>query len=441
MRPKSPNGDPLSFIANFRSCINLKNPNSLPEDPMLAELVKMSRRKQLSRRTALVGAGGTAAALTLAACAPGAETDGTASPAPTGAVDVSDTEKILVWDNWTEYMDLSEDEMSRPTLDRFQVESGIKVEYLETYLDNDEYFAIVKDQLALGQDIGVDVICPTEWMAARYVGLGYAQKLDAANIPNKQNLAPAYLGASYDPNRDFTLPYQGVLAGIAYNKEMYKEMTGKDAPVTVADLWDPALLGRVVVLSEMRDTVGLVALSMGIDISSDSNLTEDAFMSAVDEIAALYADGKIRNIEGNEYTKGFRKGDYVAGLVWSGDVVQMNFSAGYDKFGFFLPESGGTISADTFLVPVGATHKKNVEALINYYYDPKNAAELAAWVNYITPVVGAYEEAVKLDPELAENKLIFPDEEFLSRTHSFRALDAQEEQVFSTAWQRVLLGA
>jgi spermidine/putrescine transport system substrate-binding protein len=119
----------------------------------------------------------------------------------------------------------------------------------------------------------------------------------------------------------------------------------------------------------------------------------------------------------------------------------MNFSAGFDKYGFFFPESGGTISADVFTVPMGATHKKNAEALINYYYDPKNAAELAAYVNYITPVVGAYEEAMKLDPELAENKLIFPDEQFLSLTHAFRALTSEEEQSFATAWGRVQLGA
>ena len=188
-------------------------------------------------------------------------------------------------------------------------------------------------------------------------------------------------------------------------------------------------------------------ISQGRSSVTDNPAVEDAIRQQQREDLlsvngwAWHRDGKIRNIEGNEYTKGFRKGDYVAGLVWSGDVVQMNFSAGYEKFGFFLPESGGTISADTFMVPIGATHKKNVEALINYYYDPVNAAELAAWVNYITPVVGAYEEAVKLDPELAENKLIFPDEEFLSLTHSFRALNSQEEQTFSTAWQRVLLGA
>lgn len=418
----------------------MRDPNSLPQDPMMAELVKMSRRQQLTRRTALAGAAGLGTAIGLAACAPASEP--TATEAPVAAQDLSDTEKIVVWDNWTEYMDLSEDETSRPTLERFEAETGIKVEYLETYLDNDEYFAIVKDQLALGQDIGVDLVCPTEWMAARWVGNGYSQRLDAANIPNKANLAPAYLGASYDPNRDFTIPYQGILGGIAYNKELYRELTGKEAPQTVDDLWADELNGRVVVLSEMRDTVGLMALAEGIDIASESSFTEDAYMNIIDKVQGLYADGKIRNIEGNEYTKGFRNGDYVAGIVWSGDVVQMNFSKKTrDMFGFFLPESGGTISSDVFTVPIGATHKKNAEALINYYYDPVNAAELAAWVNYITPVAGAYDEAIKLDPELAENNLIFPSEEFLSFTHAFRALNPEEEQTFATAWQRVLLGA
>jgi spermidine/putrescine transport system substrate-binding protein len=338
-------------------------------------------------------------------------------------------------------MDLSEDELSRPTLDRFQEESGIAVEYLEEYNDNDEWYGINRNELLAGKDVGADLICPTDWLAARLVNDGQVQKLDSANIPNKVNVAPAYLGAEYDPNREFTLPYQGILGGIAYNKELYKELTGKDAPESVEDLWQAELNGRIVLISEMRDSIGVIALSKGIDITSASSLTEDAFNGVIDDIAALYADGKIKAFAGNEYMDGFANDEYVAGIVWSGDVVQMNFGAGYDKFGFFLPETGGTISADMFTVPMGATHKKNAELLMNYYYDPKNAAELAAWVNYITPVVGAYEEAIKLDPELAENKLIFPDEAFLASTNGFRALSAQEEQSFVTAWGRVQLGA
>ena len=417
----------------------MKDPNSLPQDPMLAELVKMSRRRTVTRRAALAGAAGVGAALGLAACGPAGD-GGATSEALVPATDVSDTEKVLLWYNWPGYMDEAEDG-SRPTLERFQEESGITVEYKEEYNDNDEWYGINRSELIAGKDVGADLICPTDWLAARLVNDGQVQKLDIANIANHKNIAPAYLGAEYDANREFTMPYQGILGGIAYNKELYKELTGKDAPTSVDDLWAPELNGRVVLISEMRDTMGVVALGKGIDITSDSSLTEDAFMTVIDDLAALYADGKIRAFAGNEYMDGFAADEYVAGIVWSGDVVQMNFGAGFEKYGFFIPESGGTISADMFTVPMGATHKKNAEALINYYYDPVNAAELAAWVNYITPVVGAYEEAVKLDPELAENKLIFPDEAFLASTHAFRALSAQEEQSFATAWGRVQLGA
>jgi spermidine/putrescine transport system substrate-binding protein len=401
----------------------MKDKNSLPQDPMLAELVKMSRKKTMTRRTAIAGAVGVGAAFGLAGC----------------ATDASDSENVLVWNNWPGYMDESEDGSSRPTLDRFQEETGIKVEYLEEYNDNDDWYGVNRNELAAGKDVGADLICPTEWLAARLVRDEQVQKLDAANIPNKANIAPAYLGAAYDPNRDYTVPYQGILGGIAYNKELYKELTGKSAPESVEDLWNAALNGRVVLLSEMRDTVGVIAQAKGIKIADASSLTEDAFNGVIEDIAALYADGKIKAFAGNEYMDGFDADEYVAGIVWSGDVIQMNFAAEYDKFGFFIPETGGTISADVFTVPLGSTHKKNAEALINYYYDPVNAAELAAWVNYITPVVGAYEEAIKLDPELAENKLIFPDEKFLASAFGFRALTAAEEQSFATAWGRVQL--
>lgn len=419
----------------------MKDPNSLPQDPMLAELVKMSRRKTLTRRTALAGAAGVGAALGLAACAPAGDGGGATSEALVPATDVSDSEKVLIWNNWPGYMDLSEDELSRPTLDRFQEENGIAVEYLEDYNDNDEWYGINRNELIAGKDVGADLVCPTDWLAARLVRDGHVQKLDSANIPNKTNVAPAYMGAAYDPNRDFTLPYQGILGGIAYNKELYKELTGKDAPISVDDLWAPELNGRIVLISEMRDTIGVIALAKGLDITSESSFTEDAFNGVIDDLTALYADGKIKAFAGNEYMDGFANDEYVAGIVWSGDVVQMNFGAGFDKFGFFLPESGGTISSDMFTVPMGATHKKNAELLMNFYYDPANAAELAAWVNYITPVVGAYEAAIAIDPELAENKLIFPDAAFLSTTHGFRGLSAQEEQSFATAWGRVQLGA
>jgi spermidine/putrescine transport system substrate-binding protein len=398
----------------------MKDPNSLPKDPMLAELVKMARTKTMTRRAVFAGLGATGAAVALSGCAT--------------------SQAGLIWNNWQGYIDLTDDELSSPTLDRFEEKTGITVEYLEDYSDNVEWYSNNRLELEAGRDVGADLICPTDWLAARLVTNGQVHKFDTANIPNKVNLADGVIKAPHDPNREFTLPYQGVLAGIAYNKELYKELTGQDSPRTVEDLWSAQLNGRVVVLSEMRDTVGLIASAKGLDIASDVSFTEDAFNGVIEDIAALYADGKIQAFAGNEYMEGFKNDQYVAGLVWSGDMIQLNFSAGYEKFGFFLPESGGTISYDVFTIPMGATNKKNAETLINYYYDPVNAAELAAFVNYITPVAGAYEEAIKLDPELAENKQIFPDDEYLGRTKAFRTLTSQEEQSFEAAWGNVQLG-
>jgi spermidine/putrescine transport system substrate-binding protein len=409
--------------------------DSINQDPMFKQLVSAIKQSQVTRRTALAGLGASATALTLAACAPAAT-----KKELTPAKDLSASEKSLIWHNWSLYMD-EDDAGNYPTLQKFEAQTGIKVEYKIEIDDNDTYFSKVQKQLAQGQDIGADVACPTEWMAAKWIQSGFVQKYDAANIPNKANLAPAYLGAAHDPNRDYSMPYQGILAGITYNKVEYKKATGKDAPTSLEDLWNPALKGRVGVLSEMRDTIGLILMAQGIDITSESSLTEDAFMNAIDFFAGKVSDGQIARIKGNSYSEDLENGDTIAAIAWSGDTVQLNLSAETEKYGFFIPESGTTISADSFVVPMGATHKANVEELINYYYDPKVAAELAAWVNYVTPVVGAQEEAMKIDPALAENQLIFPSEEFLKNTHGFRALSAEESVKFSQAFQDVLLGA
>ena len=410
----------------------------LPQDPMLRDLVQMARNHQISRRAALAGVGGTAAALTLASCAP-------ADEGQVAATDVSDSEKVLIWHNWPAYMD-EDDDGNYPTLERFQAESGISVDYRIEIDDNDTWYAKVKDQLELGADIGADVACPTGWMASRLQNLGYLQTYDNANMPNKvANIAPSYLGSAEDPDRIYSIPWQAGFAGIGYNKQAYKDATGKDAPGSMADLWAAELKGRVGLLSEMRDTVGLVLLSQGIDITSSSSLSEDAFMAALDAVKEQIDAGQIYNVRGNSYLDDLTTGNIIASTAWSGDITVINYEAGTDDdpepFGFIFPDSGATLWADVFVTPNGATHKRNIEELINFYYDPANAAELALWVNYITPVVGAQDAAAEVDEELAENQLIFPNADTLSQSKAFRSLTGQEEQRFASAWQNLLLGA
>jgi spermidine/putrescine transport system substrate-binding protein len=201
----------------------------------------------------------------------------------------------------------------------------------------------------------------------------------------------------------------------------------------------------VVVLSEMRDTLGLIMLSQGVDISS-SDWGADQFNAALDVLDEHVSSGQIGAIKGNSYTDDLYNGDAVVGIVWSGDVQSiLNYeleAAGEDpRFEFVIPDSGGTLWSDNFVAPTGTTRVGNVEKLIDYYYQPDVAAELAAWVNYISPVVGAKEAILDIAPELAENQLIFPDDETLSQVKVFRSLDATQEQQFSADFQRILLGA
>jgi spermidine/putrescine transport system substrate-binding protein len=405
-----------------------------PLSPEAAAIV----RAQLSRRQLVAGAGLGALGLgTLAACgtsgtptSSGGGTGAAGAGKPTAAADQSATDKSVNWANWTLYLDYDDKTKKYPTLEAFQKQTGIKATYAEDIDDNDSYYGKVSGQLKNGQDIGKDIIVFTDWMAARVIRQGYVQKFDDAAIPNKKNITSAYATTDYDPTRSYSLTWQGGFSGLAWNKD--KVPGGLK---TVDDLWKPELKGRVEVLTEMRDTMGLIMGSQGVDVSG--NWGDSQFMAAIDVLQKHFSSGQIRQAKGNSYKEDLISGDALAVIGWSGDITQINFSNN-DKWDFLLPESGGLLWADNLLIPIGSPHKKNAETLINYYYDPKVAAQVANYVNYICPVQGAQAEMEKLNPSLAKNPFIFPDATFLSKAKKFRTLTAAEETKYNAAFQKVL---
>lgn len=385
---------------------------------------------QLTRRGVLRGAGVLGVGGLLAACGTGSGTEGTSTAGTlTPAQDRSDTEKVVNWANWTLYLDQSEDGQSYPTLEAFTEQTGIEVTYSEDIDGNDSYYGKIQGQLANGQDIGQDIVTFTDWMAARMIRQGYTQELDEANIPNKKNILPNLADVDFDPGRRHSLTWQSGFAGLAWNTEKVPEMR------SVEDLWRPELRGRVEVLDEMRDTMGLIMMSQGVDISGDWG--EDEFAAALAVLEEQIASGQIRQVRGNSYKEDLISEDALAVIGWSGDITQINFENG-DKWAFALPESGGTLWSDNLLVPIGSPHKKNAETLMNYYYDPEVAAQVAAWVNYISPVQGAREAMEAIDPELVDDPLIFPTDEYLQNVQVFRSLEPAEEQQFNADFQAVI---
>ena len=384
---------------------------------------------QASRRSVLAGFAGLALAGLLSAC--GTKSTGTAaSAALSPAKDLSDSEKIVNWANWTLYLDYDDETRKHPTLQRFMKESGLEANYVEDIDSNDSYYGKVQSQLSAGQDIGQDLMVLTDWMAERIIRQGYVQDLNHANIPNIKNLLPQLQDVRFDPGRKKSLTWQSGYTGLVWNKEVFPK--GLE---NVEDLWDPALKGRITMLDEMRDTMPMLLLDQGVDIAG--NWGQDEYSSALEVLEKNIGNGMIRQVKGNSYKQDLISGDAIAGLAYSGDITQLNFEEG-NKWEFALPERGGLLWSDNFMVPMGATHKTNAEKLMDFYYQPDVAAEVAAYVNYLCPVDGAQEQMEKIDPELVSDPLIFPTQDFLKRATTERELSVEEETDFQNQFQEVI---
>ncbi|MGW7196816.1 polyamine ABC transporter substrate-binding protein [Streptomyces chryseus] len=393
-----------------------------------------SGRGALTRRSLLRASGMGALAVgglgTLSACGiPPAKREGGAAASD----DHSAKEKRLSFSNWTEYMDVSEDEKSRPTLEAFTRRTGITVKYTEDINDNVEFFGKIKPQLAAGQDTGRDLICVTDWLAARLIRLGWAQKLDPANLPHAfANLSPQFRSPDWDPGRAYSYPWTGISTVIAYNS---KATGGKKVDSVSQMLEDPSLKGKVGFLSEMRDSIGMTLLDSGKD---PGKFSDDDFDATVARIQKAVDKKQIRRFTGNDYTSDLSKGDLAACLAWAGDVIQLQ--ADNPDIKFVIPEAGYITSSDNLLVPAKARHKTNAEKLIDYYYEPPVAAELAAYINYVCPVEGVREELAKIDESMASNTLILPDKAMAAKSRAFRSLTGKEETAYEEKFAK-LIGA
>jgi spermidine/putrescine transport system substrate-binding protein len=146
----------------------------------------------------------------------------------------------------------------------------------------------------------------------------------------------------------------------------------------------------------------------------------------------------VLQFSGNNYLQQLAQGNLYACEAWSGDVIQAQYDNPDIKF--VIPEEGVNLWSDNMLIPNKATHQANAEAWIDFFYQPEIAAKLASWVNYICPVQGAREEIEKIDPSLAENPLIFPDDAMLQNTFDFMALDDRQQQKYEGDWSDVTTG-
>jgi spermidine/putrescine transport system substrate-binding protein len=329
----------------------------------------------------------------------------------------------LTISNWPLYID-------KGTVPAFEQATGISVKYIEDVNENAEFFGKLQPLLSRGESGGRSIFVVTDWMAAKMRELGYLQNLDKSGIPNVEaNLGSSLRHPSFDPNREFSVPWQSGLGGLIVRTDLAPEVH------SVCDLFDPKYKGKVDFLSEVIETVPLV---MACEGTAPDTASEADWMKAIDKIKGAVESGQIRRFTGNDYARDLTSGDAVAVIGWSGDAVQLQ--ADNPNIEFRMPTEGCSLWSDNMVIPIGAPNPTAAEAWMNYVYDPKNQADIAEYVNYVTPVEGVKPILAKREPELANNLLIFPSKSFTKNCFTQPKLSAEELQSVTRAFDAVVNG-
>ncbi len=363
-------------------------------------------------------------ALVLAACGSdsGGIEGGTEDAADVQTAEGGEVSGELTISQWPLYID-------KQTIPNFEEETGVSVKYIEDINDNEEFLGKLRPQLSQGESGGRSIITPTDWMAEKMYDLGYLQDLDKAALPNvEKNLVPNLESPSFDPDRAYSVPWQSGMTGIIVRKDLAPDVTSINDLLT-----DPQYKGKVTFLSDIHDSVPLVMKANGID---PAEATDQDWLDAIDQLQEAADSGQIRDFTGNDYADDLTRGDVVAAVGWSGDAIQLQ--ADNPNIEWRMPDEGCMLWSDNLTIPVGAPNTAAALEFMNYVYEPEVAADIAEYVNYITPVEGVKEILAKRDPKLAENQLIFPDEKFTEKCSNQPLPD--DEQGVGEAFAAVTTG-
>ncbi len=312
--------------------------------------------------------------------------------------------------NWPLYID-------NATIKEFDQATGTSTTYTDDVNSNTDFFGKMQPLLSNGDSGGRDIIVVTDWMAEKMWKLGYVQKLDKSKIPNvEENMIPSLRNPAFDPEREYSVPWQSGMTGLVVRTDLAPDIK------SINDLFDPKYKGKVTLLDEMRDTIPLMMAADGIN---PEEATEQDWLDTIDKMKENVSNGQVRKVTGNDYIQDLENGNVVAAIGWSGDTTQTS----NPNIKYVQPEQGCSIWSDNMLIPVGAPNPAAAYEFMNYVYAPENQAQITEYVNYVSPVAGVKEILVKDNPEIANNDLIFPSEEFTKNCFAQVSPPGDEEQV------------
>lgn len=405
----------------------MTSPNEIDPE-LLSRLAdqRTSRRRFMTRGAVLLGGLAVSPSI-LAACGSSKKTDTSSGGGTTATTSgTADLEALrgttMTMFNWPLYIE-NDDPSTSPTIKGFTDQTGVKVVYQSNIDGNDTFTTKYEPDLSKGNGIGADLIVLTSWQAASYVENGWVEPWPEAYFPNKSNVIDAQANPDWDPNRMHSIPWAMGQTGIAY----WPSKCGGTLD-DVNAIFDPKFKGKVTILDEMRDSVGLTMLGMGNDPTTGGLDQENA---AVAKIGAARDAGQFRKVTGNDYSEDLQLGDTWICMAWSGDIASLKQGNPdlADKIEFYIPTQGGMTFVDNAMIPVGAKNPEGAAAFMNYVYEPQVAGPLYEAINYVSPVQGAIDY---MSADAKESIYINPAAD--SKLYEFRILPPAEDEELSRAF-------
>jgi spermidine/putrescine transport system substrate-binding protein len=372
----------------------------------------------------VIAVAGLVAALGLVAC--GDDSVGGGNESETQTAQGGKATGSLTISNWPGYIDPGKE----GSVAEFEEESGVAVDYIEDVNDNVQFFGKLQPQLDQGQSGGRSIFVVTDWMAKQMYDLGYLQEIDHQDLPTVfDNILPQFEESEYDPERKYSIPWQGGLTGVFVDTAKAPEIDD------VKDVFDPKYNGQVTMLTELRDTVPLVLQSEGVNLDE---ATKQDWLDAIDKIGKAADSGQIRRFTGNDYTEDLTAGNVVASIGWSGDSSLI----GRESVEWRRPKDGCDLFFDQAVIPVGAPNTAAALEFLNFSYRPEVQADITEYVQYLTPVDGVQDILRQRDPAVGNNPLIFPTQQTVEECTAQTEPPGSKADVqeVTEAWQDVITG-
>ena len=301
---------------------------------------------------------------------------------------------------------------------RFEAENNCKV-VIDTFDSNEAMYAKLKAGAT-----GYDVITPTSYMVSLMQSQGMLLPLDHSRLPNLSRVDPDYLAIAIDKTMAYSVPYMLTNTGIAYLKSKVKDFEPTWAMFNRSDL-----RGRMVMLNDMRETIGAALKFLGYSLNS----TNPEELSAAKNVVLAWKEN-LAKFENEQYKTGIASGEFLLVHGYSGDILQVQ--AENEDIAFAMPREGGAISCDDLVIAKTAKEPDLAHAYINFFHDPAVAAENTEFIQYLCPNKDSYP---LLKAEITGNPGIFLTPEIKAHCEILADL-GEKNALYVKIWDEIKAG-